>query len=91
MSLGQVDELEQVVVQRDIAQGECRSSSFRRRVETAAADVQIALRDADLTCFSCVMQEELEYCRFGLRQGEVLRDGAKLQEKSALLLSQAAE
>lgn len=93
-----VDELEQVVVQRDVLlkeNAEVRrfAEELKRQQQELRSEVKRLRDDAELTQLQLhQVQEELEhYFVLSLRQGEVLRDGAKLQEKSALLLSQVAE
>ena len=93
-----VDELEQVVVQRDVLlkeNAEVRrfAEEMKRQQQELRSEVKRLRDDAELTQLQLhQVQEELEhYFVLSLRQGEVLRDGAKLQEKSALLLSQVAE
>ncbi len=93
-----VDELEQVVVQRDVLlkeNAEVRrfAEELKRQQQELRSEVKRLRDDAELTQLQLhQVQEELEhYFVLSLRQGEVLRDGARLQEKSALLLSQVAE
>ena len=93
-----VDELEQVVVQRDVLlkeNAEVRrfAEELKRQQHELRSEVKRLRDDAELTQLQLhQVQEELEhYFVLSLRQGEVLRDGAKLQEKSALLLSKVAE
>lgn len=93
-----VHELEQVVVQRDVLlkeNAEVRrfAEELKRQQQELRSEVKRLRDDAELTQLQLhQVQEELEhYFVLSLRQGEVLRDGAKLQEKSALLLSQVAE
>ena len=93
-----VDELEQVVVQRDVLlkeNAEVRrfAEELKRQQQELRSEVKRLRDDAELTQLQLhQVQEELEhYFVLSLRQGEVLRDGARLQEKSALLLSKVAE
>lgn len=93
-----VHELEQVVVQRDVLlkeNAEVRrfAEELKRQQQELRSEVKRLRDDAELTQLQLhQVQEELEhYFVLSLRQGEVLRDGARLQEKSALLLSQVAE
>ena len=93
-----VDELEQVVVQRDVLlkeNAEVRrfAEELKRQQQELRSEVKRLRDDAELTQLQLhQVQEELEhYFVLSLRQGEVLRDGARLQEKSALLLSRVAE
>ena len=93
-----VDELEQVVVQRDVLlkeNAEVRrfAEELKRQQQELRSEVKRLRDDAELTQLQLhQVQEELEhYFVLSLRQGEALRDGARLQEKSALLLSQVAE
>ena len=93
-----VDELEQVVVQRDVLlkeNAEVRrfAEELKRQQQELRSEVKRLRDDAELTQLQLYqVQEELEhYFVLSLRQGEVLRDGARLQEKSALLLSKVAE
>ena len=90
-----VHELEQVVVQRDVLlkeNAEVRrfAEELKRQQQELRSEVKRLRDDAELTQQLHQVQEELEHY-FVLRQGEALRDGARLQEKSALLLSQVAE
>ena len=93
-----VDELEQVVVQRDVLlkeNAEVRrfAEELKRQHHELRSEVKRLRDNAELTQLQLhQVQEELEhYFVLSLRQGEVLRDGARLQEKSALLLSKVAE
>ena len=93
-----VHELEQVVVQRDVLlkeNAEVRrfAEELKRQQQELRSEVKRLRDDAELTQLQLhQVQEELEhYFVLSLRQGEVLRDGARLQEKSALLLSRVAE
>ena len=90
--------IEQVVVQRDVLlkeNAEVRrfAEELKRQQQELRSEVKRLRDDADLTQLQLrQVQEELEYYFvLSLRQGEVLRDGARLQEKSALLLSRVAE
>ena len=90
-----VEELERVVVQRNIAlkeNSEARRSAedLKRQMYELRSEVKRLREGADLTKLQLrQVQEELEYYfALSLRQGEVLRDSERLQERSISLLSE---
>ena len=93
-----VEEFEQVVSQRDILLRE--NAEVRRFAEPLKlqekelrAEAKRLRDDAELTSLQLhQVQEELEhYFVLSLRQGEVLRDGARLQQKAIFMMSRIAD